>query len=277
MPVLNRCNHLLNKNKGQYYQDLVKETSGDGKKLWRALSKVLGRSQVSSLPSCTDENSLANQIGAFLIDKINKIRNTFRNCTSKCVPLEKKPASFSSFQLVSESEVLTFNKESPSEICSLDPWPTFLVKRCTDILLPSTTKLVNLSLQDGVFPEPFKNAIVIPLIKKTSLPKQDLKNYWPVSGLSFLSKLVERVVAAQLRSHIDSNNDLDNTFHSTKMHIKLKLPYFAFRMRYTCHCPRVSLVLLDLLAAFDTIDHDTFLTCQQGLASLELFSGGLQH
>ena len=58
---INMCNHLLNKNKGQYYQELVKEYSGDGKKLWRALSKVLGRSQVSTLPSCTDEKSLANQ------------------------------------------------------------------------------------------------------------------------------------------------------------------------------------------------------------------------
>ena len=89
----------------------------------------------------------------------------------------------------------------------------FLVKRCIDILLPSITKLVNLSLQDGVFPEPFKIAIVTPLIKKTSLPKDDLKNYRPVSGLSFLSKLVERVVASQIRSHIDSNN-LGNTFQS---------------------------------------------------------------
>ena len=85
------------------------------------------------------------------------------------------------------------------------------MRRCTDILLPSITKLVNLSLQDGVFPEPFKNVIVTCLIKKTSLPKEDHKNYQPVSGLSLMSKLVEGVVAAQIRSHIDSN-DLGNTF-----------------------------------------------------------------
>ena len=83
---INRYNHLLNKNKGQYYQELVKENSGVGKKLWRVLRKVLDRSQVSTLPSCTDEKSLANRFGSFFIDKINKIRNTFRNCTSKCDP-----------------------------------------------------------------------------------------------------------------------------------------------------------------------------------------------
>ena len=73
---INRCNHLLKKNKRQYHLDLFKENSGDGKKLWQALSKVLGWSQVSTLSSSTDEKSLANWFGAFFIDKINKIRNT---------------------------------------------------------------------------------------------------------------------------------------------------------------------------------------------------------
>ena len=73
--------------------------------------------------------------------------------------------------------------------------------------------MVNLSLQNGVFLEPFKNGIVTPLIEKTSLPMEDLKNYRLVSGLSFLSMLVECVDAAQIRSHIDSI-DLGNTFQS---------------------------------------------------------------
>ena len=113
---------------------------------WRALSKVLGRPQVSPLPYCINEKSLANRFGSFFIDKIIKIRNTFRNCSSKFVSLKKKPPSFHYFQLVSEI-VLKFIKESPSKTCSLDPWPTFLVKRCIDNLLPLITKLVNLSLK----------------------------------------------------------------------------------------------------------------------------------
>ena len=57
---------------------------------------------------------------------------------------------------------------------------TFLLKDCVDILLPSVTKLVNLSLVDGIFPQQFKKAVVTPpppLIKKASLPNEDLKNY----------------------------------------------------------------------------------------------------
>ena len=124
--------------------------------------------------------------------------------------------------------------------------------------------MVNLSLQDGVFPEPFKNAIVTPLIKKTSLPKEDLKNYRPVSGLSFLSKLVERVVAAQIRLHIDSY-DLGNTFqsaykagHSTET--ALLCIQNEIHLSLSKGMP-TALVLLDLSAAFDTIDHNTLLAC----------------
>ena len=89
------------------------------------------------------------------------------------------------------------------------PWPTFLIKECIDMLLPSLTVLVNCSLMERCIPDAFKSAVVTPLIKKPNLPSDDLKNYGPESGLSFISKLVERVVAKQLLEHIHVHN-LDN-------------------------------------------------------------------
>ena len=93
--------------------------------------------------------------------------------------------------------------------CLLDPVLTFLLKDCVDILLPSITKLDNLSLAEGEVPRKLKKAVVTPLIKKASLPSKDLKNYCPVSGLCFLSKLVYRVIVKQLIQHVNGNN-LDN-------------------------------------------------------------------
>ena len=58
--------------------------------------------------------------------------------------------------------------------------------------------MVNLSLIDGVFIDLFKQAIVMPLIKKSCLSNDDLKNYRPVSGLSFISNAVESVVASHM-------------------------------------------------------------------------------
>ena len=100
-------------------------------------------------------------------------------------------------------------KTSPTKSCLLDPWPTFLIKECIDILLPSLTKLVNCSLMEGCVPEAFKSAVVTPLIKKPNLLSDDLKNYRPVSGLSFISKWV----AKQLLEHIHVRN-LDKRYQS---------------------------------------------------------------
>ena len=65
----------------------------------------------------------------------------------------------------------------------------------------------------GCIPDGFKTAVVSPLIKKATLPADDFKNYRPVTGLSFISKLVERVVAKQLLEHIHVHN-LDNPYQS---------------------------------------------------------------
>ena len=106
--------------------------------------------------------------------------------------------------------------------------------------------------------------MVTPLIKKPNLPSNDLKNYRLVSGLSFISKLIKCVVAKQLLEHIHVHN-LDNLYqsaykagHSTEtalLYIKNEI-YFSLSKGET-----TALVLLDLSAAFNTIDHSTLLSC----------------
>ena len=220
----------------------------------------MSRSNATVLPSFDDEKSFANRFGSFFIDKIKKIRDTFKHTPSKSLHPDKEPLTFSFFQGVSQSEVLKFIKEAPSKTCFLDPCPTHIIKKCIDILLPSLTKLVNLSLQNGIFPNSFKQAIVTPLLKKSTLSKADLKSYRPVSGLSFLSKLVEHIVAAQSRSHLDSH-DLGNTFQSAyKVGHSTETALLCIKNEIHLSLS-TALVLLDLSAAFDTIDHDTLLSC----------------
>ena len=73
-------------------------------------------------------------------------------------------------------------------------------------------------MMEGCVPDAFKSSVVTPLNKKPNLPSDDLKNYCPVSGLSFISKLVECVVAKKLLEHIHVHN-LDNPYQSRRMHL----------------------------------------------------------
>ena len=113
----------------------------------------------------------------------------------------------------------------------------------------------------GVFPSVWKNALVFPVLKKDGL-KPIFKNYRPVSNLQFISKLTESAVAKQLQHHINMNNlfpSLQSSyrkFHSTEsalLKVKNDILFNMYRQHVTLF------VLLDLSAAFDTIDHGILL------------------
>ena len=61
-------------------------------------------------------------------------------------------SSFSDFSLISEETVHDIIMKSPSSTCSLDPIPTWLLKKCVIELLPIITKIVNLSFINAKFP-----------------------------------------------------------------------------------------------------------------------------
>jgi len=74
------------------------------------------------------------------------------------------------------------------------------------LLSPFVALLFNTSLVSGCFPSDFKEAVIRPLLKKSGLDTSELKNFRPVSNLSFLSKLLQRVVQIRLQVFLDSSN-----------------------------------------------------------------------
>ena len=87
----------------------------------------------------------------------------------------------------------------------LDPIPTSLLKECKSKLMPIITKIVILSMETGEMPNDFKHAVITPLLKKKGL-EFIYKNFRPVSGLPFLSKVIEKVVSQQSTQHVTASN-----------------------------------------------------------------------
>ena len=124
------------------------------------------------------------------------------------------------------------------------------------------TSLFNRSLVTGCFPSEFKHAIVCPLLKKIGLDASDLKNYRPVSNLSFLSKLLESVVQRRLQAFLDSNELIPSQQSAYCQHHSTETAVHKVYndLLMAADCGLVSaLWLLDLTATFDTVDHDLFL------------------
>ena len=164
-----RCNSLVNKDKSNYYRSLVNENTQDSKKLWQVIRTILHSDRESVLPSHQSKECLANRFVTYFSEKITKIRDSFSSTDSFSLPAPSDLPSFDSFNEVSDEEIQKAIMKSPTKSCLLDPWPTFLVKECLDILVPSITKLVNCSLSEGVVPADFKKAVVTPLIREGSV------------------------------------------------------------------------------------------------------------
>ena len=167
----------------------------------------------------------------------------------------------SKFKPLTQDEIKNIiNKMAPKH-SQIDPLPTWLVKNCLNEFLPIISEIVNTSLITGIMPHTLKHALIKPLLKGTNL---DLvkKNYRPVSNLKFLSKVVETAVIQQFTQHLNVNNLNDprqsayKPLHSTetllsKIHNDIMIKGNQDEVTI--------LVLLDLSAAFDTIDHDILL------------------
>jgi len=104
-----------------------------------------------------------------------------------------------------QAEVRKIIMSSPIKSCSLDPVPTFILREFIDVLLPFVTQTVNASLLQGRLPDSQKHAIIT-LLKKPELDTTEMIDYRPVSNLSFMLKLIERVVANQLNEYLLAND-----------------------------------------------------------------------
>jgi hypothetical protein len=229
--------------------DLVDEISGSKK----ITSKILPNMELSILPDLFAD---------FFADKIVKIREDLSCDDSFVVDVQTHDICFEEFVLMSPSEMKKVVLSMKSKSCSLDPLPTNFVKSCIDTLVPILTQIVNNSFRNGVFPDDCKTALVRPVIKKLDLDRDILKHYRPVSNCSFLDKLLEKCAYNQLNEYLNANSlygKVQSAYrrgHSTETAL-LKINndvMLALDKRLD-----VILVLLDLSAAFDTIDHGILL------------------
>ena len=192
----------VRKAKRQYYNDVICNCPSS-KQLYNVTNQLLGRTKKSSLPSNNPTSDLPDTLCQFFNNKIEQIRNDIDNQSAD--PPFFKPftgSKFCDFEPVTEASMLELILKTASKSCNLDPIPTSLTKQYLDALVPVITKIINTSLTTGIVPDCFKSAIVKSLLKKPGLVVNDLKNFRPVSNLPFLSKILEKVVLAQLESHL---------------------------------------------------------------------------
>ena len=249
--------------KRDYFKD--KLSSCSDKDIYRTIDSLLNK-QKSDLPFYDSPSLLSTQFSKYFVDKIQKIRDELDN--TRVMPVRFKDnisegiTVLEFFRPASQDEVMTVISRCPNKSSKLDPLPTWLVKEYIDHLLPVLTKLVNSSLSCGVFPQKAHHAIIRPLLKNSSLDKNNLKNYRPVSNLTFIDKLIEKIACSRLVEHMEINDIADpyQSAYRSKHGTESALIKVKNDIMFSLNSNKVVfVVLLDLSAAFDAIDHRIFI------------------
>ena len=138
----------------------------------------------------------------------------------------------------------------------------WLLKQSVELLAPFLCRTFNWSLENGIVPSIFKSAYITPLLKKADLDPAEPKSFRPISNMSVISKLLERLVSKQLLRYFKDNDMLPvlqsayRAHHSTDTAI---LRVLSDILSALDSGNLVMLTLLDLSAAFDCVDHHTLL------------------
>ena len=134
-----------------------------------------------------------------------------------------RDSSMESFEMVTNDDILAAIMSSPNKQCDLDHVPTGLLKNCAVLLAPVVSQIINASLRTGHFPSSWKHAKVTPILKKAGLDSSIPSSYRPVSNLTFLSKVLERVVPKQMTQYLyQQTTFFQNSCQHTESHIPPK-------------------------------------------------------
>ncbi|KAM9470369.1 putative RNA-directed DNA polymerase from transposon X-element isoform 2-T2 [Clarias gariepinus] len=220
--------------KTTFFRQKLEASAHDPGKLHNIFSSLLNPPTPPAPSSLT-----ADDFATFYDGKIAAIRQSFAlNQTPMAEPQDLSFPPLVEFSNLSSDEIQQIISSSNPTTCSLDPIPSTMLQAISRDLLPFTTAIINQSISSGHVPAAFKKARVIPILKKPCLDPSEVNNYRP-NNLN------------------DPNQSGFKVAHSTEtalLSVTEKL--------HAARSAKLSsvLILLDLSAAFDTVNHKILLS-----------------
>ena len=271
------CTKLADMKRTSYYQKAIADRAGDQRALFSLVSELTDSSPTSPTPDYSTDDIVARDLNTSFVDKISNIHlsisknaNTLPITNKKKITeknISKKNSTInintllSDFALTTEKELADILSSSKFSTSDLDPLPPSVLKECIQTLLPFLVVLVNYSLKQGSI-DGLTEAVIRPLLKKAGLDPNIFSNLRPISNLTFISKLIERVVNIRISDHMKANNlDCPSQYGYKKHHsTETLLVHFLNEIMVAVDSKSgVVVLIIDLSAAFDTVSHSLLL------------------
>ena len=189
-------------SRANYFKNMLASVKPNSKVFWKTANSILPKSPLSPPCSSSETINLVNTFSSFFKEKIAPIHKSLPTSISRCTDpiLPDNRTPFSYFSLVSIEKMSRLIRSLPKKSFPLDLIFASTLERFSHLFAPIISKLTNMSFSQAILPAFFKTAQVLPLLKKGDLDPTIFSNYRPISNLSTISKIIERLVFFRITS-----------------------------------------------------------------------------
>ena len=268
----NKTKNLIHNSKINYYTESINNNHKNPKQLWQNLHDITAKTVKQSTQFIDDENGVPILDPEAIANRFNNHFTSVHENLSTRQTSEKynadlltdyvnqKVPSETEFtiSLVDETFILSqLQNLNVKKATGIDDFSAKYLKMAATAISKPLTKILNLSIQNGSFPDCLKKAKVTPIYKRGS--KTDVNNFRPISVLPILNSIYERHISNCLTAFLDEHHliyELQSGFrrlHSCQTALTKVVDNWLTAMNNN---DIVGTVFLDLSKAFDLVDHN---------------------
>ena len=268
----NKTDQAIKNCEIKHYQDLIKEHGNNCQAMWKTLSHIIGsknKKQTTINTLNVNQKKLTNQLE--ITEGLNEfLSNAGENLASEFDDIKENEFYRYLNAPVNQSFYIhkIETKEVSTQIANLenkksaghDGLTNKFLKLSLCYLIRPLTDIYNTSISTGIYPDELKVAKCVPIFKKGK--KDDPSNYRPISILSSINKVFEKLLYQRLYEHFTKLNILYEfqygfrQNHSTTQALIEIIDYLGSSID---EGKQICGIFLDLTKAFDTVDHDILL------------------
>ncbi len=257
--------NLRNSLQRSFFQDCLRQHSGDMKKTWQVIKRFWPYLNKKSPTACqkhdSDKAEIAETFNSFFATVGETLADKIPDSAESPLDFAARAPTFDIELFTLETIVEYMQNLSPSTSCGVDGITARLLKAAGPTIFPVILHICNISIESNTFPDCWKTACITPLHKEGNTI--DPTNFRPISVLPCLGKLLERLVHNQVYGYLTANGILSPNQAGFRKGYSMGtcLIEFLHHIYSNIDAGRVSGVLfLDFSKAFDTVEHDIMIS-----------------